>query len=114
MNIVVLDGRLGDEPNLEQKQDGGYKISFSLWSKRPFKNRDGEYDSDCILCSATKKNAEFIGKYFHKGDGIQIRGRIVSFTYNDRDGIQRVGLMVVVEEAQFPLSMPSRRMQEDE
>ena len=114
MNIVILDGRRGDEPKLEQKQDGSLKITFSLWSRRPFKNRDGEYDSDCILCTATKKTAEFIGRYFHKGDGIQLRGRIVSFTYNDIDGIQRVGLMVAVEEAQFPLSMPSRRLQEDE
>ena len=114
MNVVILDGRLGDEPKLEQKQNGDIKISFSLWSRRPFKNRDGEYDSDCILCSATKKNAEFIGKYFHKGDGIPIRGRIVSFTYNDPDGMQRVGLMVAVEEAQFPLTMPSRRLLEEE
>lgn len=76
INQVLLVGRLVKTPELFMT-DSGKKGSFiTLAVGRPFKNIDGEYDTDFLDCTLWTVVAEHTAEYCKKGDVIGIRGRI--------------------------------------
>ena len=77
MNIDVKTGRLTADPVLRKTAQDVSVTSFSIAVRRPH-NRDGV--TDYFDCVAWRSNAEFICKYFHKGDWIEIHG----YTKNDK------------------------------
>ena len=92
MNSVKLSGRLTRDPELKQTQAGVPVASFGLAVDRKF-NRD---EADFIPITAWRKTAEFVAKYFHKGQRVIIsEGRIRVTPYTDRDGNKRTRFEVV-------------------
>lgn len=108
MNSVKLSGRLTRDPELKQTQAGVPVASFGLAVDRKF-NRD---EADFIPITAWRKTAEFVAKYFHKGQRVIIsEGRIRVTPYTDRDGNKRTRFEVVADEVEFG---ESRRAPEDQ
>ena len=103
MNKVVLTGRLTKEPELKKTVSGTEYLPFSVAVDRGFKNRDGERQTDFISCKAWNTTARFISSYFHKGNGINITGRIETGKYIDTQGENRTSFEVVAENVEFPL-----------
>jgi single-strand DNA-binding protein len=68
-----------------------------------YKNANGEYDSDFFECVAWRNNAERISKYFHKGDGVGIVGRLQTRTYKDKNGVNRKAIEIIAESIHFPV-----------
>lgn len=99
-NVSVLMGRLTKDPELKTTANGYSVCSFSLAVDRPYK-RDGEYETDFINMVAWRSTAEFIAKYFKKGDMMSVVGSIQTRQYEDRDGHNRTAFEVVVNEASF-------------
>lgn len=103
MNKVILSGRIASEIELKTTPNDVSVCSFRIAVQRRFKNAEGSYDADFISCVAWRSNADFIGKYFKKGDPIELTGNIQTRNY-EKDG-QRVYITeVVVDEAGFTLS----------
>ena len=50
---------------------------------------------------AWEKTAEFLEKYFHKGDLISIEGRIQARQYQDRNGNNRTAVEIVARNVFF-------------
>lgn len=89
MNKVVLVGRLTRDVELRENE-GGTKIArFNVAVSRNYKNKEGKYDADFISCVAYRNTAEFVEKYFHKGDGIIVEGRIQTGSY-EKDGEKNI------------------------
>lgn len=108
MNSVKLSGRLTRDPELKQTPSGVPVASFALAVDRKF-NRD---EADFIPITAWRKTAEFVAKYFHKGQRVIIsEGRIRVTPYTDRDGNKRTRFEVVADEVEFG---ESRRAPEDQ
>ena len=81
MNKVVLMGRLTKDP--EERTNGDTTVArFTLAVDRKFKKDE----SDFISCVAFGKTAEFISKYFSKGNRIGISGRIQTGNYTNKEG----------------------------
>lgn len=100
MNKVVLVGRLTRDVEL-RTNDAEIKIArFNVAVSRNYKNKEGKYDADFISCVAYRNTAEFVGKYFHKGDGIIVEGRIQTGSY-EKDGVIKYTTDVVVENVEF-------------
>lgn len=100
MNKVILSGRIASEIELKTTANDVSVCSFRLAVQRRFKNAEGNYDADFISCVAWRSNADFISKYFKKGDPIELTGNIQTRNY-EKDG-QRVYITeVVVDEAGF-------------
>ena len=98
MNSVKLSGRLTRDPELKQTPAGVPVASFALAVDRKF-NRD---EADFIPITAWRKTAEFVAKYFHKGQRVIIsEGRIRVTPYTDRDGNKRTRFEVVADEVEF-------------
>ncbi len=100
MNKAILVGRLTKDP---ETRNSGEKsvVKFSIAINRNYKNERGEYDADFINCTAFGKTAEFIAKYFAKGNLIGIAGRIQTGAYKNKDGVKVYTTDVIVESAEF-------------
>lgn len=87
MNCVNLIGRLTREPELKMTPNGKSVCSFSIAVQRPYKNKDtNEYDVDFINIRAWESHAEFVTRYFHKGQRIGITGSLRVNSYTDKNG----------------------------
>ena len=101
VNRVVIMGRITVNPELRQTQGGVSVLSFTVAVDRRFTNPGGERQADFIYCVAWRHNAEFISKYFVKGQMIAIDGMLQSRNYIDKNGNNRSVTEVVVENASF-------------
>ncbi len=77
LNQVVLVGRLKEE--IEWYDDFAV---VTLAVSRPYKNDEGEYDTDIIKCKVGGEMAKNSEEYCHKGDIIGIKGRLENSTGN--------------------------------
>ena len=100
INNVVLMGRLTAAPELKTTQSGTSVTSFTLAVERRF-TQNGEKKADFIDCVAWRGTAEFITKYFSKGDLIAVTGEIQTRNYEDKNGNKRTAVEVIVNEASF-------------
>lgn len=99
-NLVVLTGRLTADPELKTTQSGVSVTSFSIAVQRRCKSGE-EAQTDFINIVAWRQNAEFIAKYFKKGNMIGIEGSIQTRKYTDKNGNNRVVFEVVANNVQF-------------
>ena len=98
MNVVILMGRLTANPELKTTNNGVSVTSFSIAVDREYTK---EKQTDFINCVAWRNNAEFISKYFTKGQMIALRGTLQQNNYTDKDGNKRTSYNVVVDSANF-------------
>ena len=101
MNSVCLMGRLTGDLELKTTQSGVSVTSFSVAVDRAYRSKDQERQTDFINCVAWRQTAEFISRYFHKGQRIALQGSLQSRTYTANDGSQRTAYEVVVDNAFF-------------
>ena len=97
INICILVGRIVYEPEMKQTKNGTSYIPVRVAIDR----RDKEKNTDFISCRAWGKTAEFIGKYFHKGDPIEIVGRLQSESYEKQDGTKVNEMIVIIDNVNF-------------
>ena len=102
MNKVNLLGRLVRDPEVRYSngQQATAIARFTLAVDRKFK-RDGEPTADFINCVAFGKTAEFIEKYFRKGNRMALSGRIQTGSYTNKDGNKVYTTDIMVEDVEF-------------
>lgn len=102
MNKVVLMGRLTREPETRFTQTNNVQVtSFTLAVNRRFVKEGEERQADFINIVAWNKTAEFVSKYFKKGQQVGVIGRIQTRTWDDEQGQKHYVTEVVAEEAYF-------------
>ena len=101
MNAICLMGRLTGDPELKTTQSGVSVTSFSVAVDRAYRSKDQERQTDFINCVAWRNTAEFISRFFHKGQRIALQGSLQSRKYTANDGSQRTVYEVVVDNAFF-------------
>ena len=109
MNKVILVGRTTKD--IELSYSTGEKAQavgrFNIAVQRKYKNSEGNYEADFPSCVAFGNNAEFISKYFKKGDMIGIVGHLQTGSYVGKDGTKRYSENVIVDEVDFVSSKSS-------
>lgn len=104
MNKTILTGRLTADIDIRQTTSGLAVTSFTLAVKNP-RVKD---KTESIPCVAWRQQAEFLGRYFKKGDPLEVVGTLTSRNYEDKDGNKRVAVEVVCEEVSFCLTSASK------
>ena len=99
-NIAILTGRLTADPELKTTPNGVSVTSFSIAVDRRY-NSGEEKQTDFINIVAWRGTAEFITKYFQKGELIGIEGSIQTRRYQDKDGNNRTAFEVKAQKVQF-------------
>ena len=101
LNKVILIGHLTADPELKQTSSGVSVTSFSIGVTRRFTKQGEQPQSDFINIVAWRQLAEFISKYFRKGNAICICGSIQTRSWTDQNNVKRYSTEVVADEATF-------------
>ena len=98
---MVLLGRLTRDPEVRYTQGNNTAVcSFSLAVNRRFK-QEGQPDADFINVVAWAKTAEFVSKYFTKGQQVAVCGHLQTRNYDDKDGKKVYVTEVIAEDVYF-------------
>lgn len=100
MNSVCLSGRIAGELELRYTQNGVAVASFCVAVDRP-RVKD---TTDFIECVAWRNSAEFVTKYFKKGDLIEVQGVLTVRTYKNKNGENRKVVEVLCDNIFFAKS----------
>ncbi len=98
LNKAIIIGRFTRDLELRKTQNGKSVLSFSLASSRKY---GGNEQVDYVNCTVWEKGAEIIAQYMKKGSLIQVEGRNVSRSYDDKDGRKVYVQEVLVESFNF-------------
>ncbi len=107
LNKVILIGRFTRDPELRSTPQGTSTCSFSLAVDRNYQSAGGERQADFINCVAWRQTAEFISKYFQKGNMVCVEGSIQTRSWKDNEGNNRYATEVVVDRSYFVESKKS-------
>ena len=100
MNNICITGRLTSAPEIKKTTSGVSVCSVSIAVDRDYKV-NGEKTTDFIPCVFWRSTAEFVGKYFSKGDMIAVVGSLESRKYTDKDGNSRTVWEVKADKVSF-------------
>lgn len=100
LNKVVLMGRLVADPELKQTPGGLSVCQFRIAVERNFTS-NGERQADFISIVAWRQAAEFVSRYFKKGQMIAVEGTLQSRNFTDKQGNKRVSYEVVADRLHF-------------
>lgn len=95
MNKFILKGYIG---NIESKNN---YTKISIATTRQYKNDNGEYETDWFNAVAFGGTADFISKYFSKGDMILAEGNIQNNDYIDNEGIEHHSFSFIINTVEF-------------
>ena len=103
MNIVILQGNVGEDPRIKDFEGGGKVAQFSLaTTEKGFKTQDGkEIPDETTWHNIVVKRTGLAGvcqQYVKKGTPLLIKGRITNRQYADTQGVTRYISEVVVED----------------
>ena len=101
INNVVEMGRLTANPELKQTPNGNSVVNFTLAVDRSYCKAGTQRQCDFLDCVAWKGLAEFISKYFSKGQLIAITGSLQTRSYTDKGGNKRKAVEILVDSANF-------------
>lgn len=101
INTVTLVGRLTKDVDLRYTQNGKAVSNFNLAVNRPFKNAQGEQETDFINIVQFGKGAELTAQYVKKGNQIGLTGRIQTRNYENKEGKRVYVTEVVADRVAF-------------
>ena len=102
MNKVILMGRLVRDPEVRYTTTNNTAVAtFQLAVNRRFAKQGEERKADFLQVVAWDKTAEFVVKYFKKGQQVSVVGRIETRNYDDKDGKKVYVTEVIAEEVYF-------------
>lgn len=101
LNSAIIMGRLVADPELKHTANGHSVTSFTLAVDRSFVPAGQERKTDFIDIVAWGKTAEFVCRYFAKGNAMAVKGRIETRTYEDKNGNKRKAVEINAENIEF-------------
>ncbi len=101
LNVAVLMGRLTADPELRYTPGNVPVTTFTLAVGRSYTKAGAERQTDFIDVVAWRSTAEFVTRYFHKGQLIAVNGEIHTRTYQDKQGINRKAFEIIASNVHF-------------
>ena len=101
LNVAVLQGRLVADPELRHTQSGTAVCSFRVAVDRNFAGASGQRQADFIDIVAWRGTAEFVCRYFTKGQMMAVDGSIQTRMYEDKQGNKRKAVEIQANNVSF-------------
>ena len=101
LNKVILAGRLTKDSELRTTPSGTPVTQFDIAVNRRGTKDGQQPQTDFITVVAWRQTAEFITRYFKKGNAICVVGSIQTRSYTDKNNQKRTATEVVADEAYF-------------
>lgn len=107
LNIAALMGRLVADPELKHTSTDIAVTRFTIAVNRSYSKSSEDRKTDFIDIVAWRSTAEFVCKYFKKGNLIAVDGSIQTGSYQDKDGNKRKTFEVLANNINFVESKKS-------
>lgn len=101
LNHVSISGRLTAEPELRYTSGNVPVTTITIACDRDFVPQGGQREADFIDIVCWRHTAEFVAKYFRKGQQIIASGRMQTRKWRDKYEQNRVAVEVVAENVYF-------------
>lgn len=101
LNTAILMGRLTSDPELRYTPNDTAVTSFTLAVERSYIKSGTDRQVDFIDVVVWRQTAEFVCKYFHKGQLAAVQGSIQTRSYTDKDGNKRKAFEIVADSVHF-------------
>lgn len=101
LNVSILMGRLVANPELHHTPSGVSVTSFTIAVDRSYQKAGADRQADFIDIVAWRGTADFVCKYFRKGQLIAVQGSIQTRIYQDKDGNKRKAFEIVADKVSF-------------
>ena len=101
LNKVVIQGRLTGDPELRTTQNGTSVTPFTVAVQADYAKAGEEKATFWIDVVAWRSTAEFVNKYFGKGDMIIVDGSLATRNYEDKQGNKRKAVEVMAANVYF-------------
>lgn len=110
LNNMTLQGRFVQDLELKHSQSGVPFCSFRLaWNERY-----GDKEQTLFLnCVCYRNTAEFVEKYFRKGDQAIVEGKLTSRSY-EKDGEKKYVTELIVDKVHFCGSKKDKEESQEE
>ncbi len=100
-NYIMLIGRLCNDVEISESNNGKAYSRCTLAVQRPFKNPDNVYDTDFIPVTIFDSLCETAQTYLHKGDLVALKGRVSTNEVELSTGAKVNALSVIAERIMF-------------
>ena len=100
LNRIVVMGRCGKDPEIRMTQKGTPVASVTLAVDRDY-SADQNKETDWIDVVAFGKTAEFVEKYFSKGQMAVVSGRLRIRNWEDKEGNKRRSAEILADHVYF-------------
>jgi len=99
-NKVQLIGRIGQNPEIISFENGGKLAKMSIATNESYRNAKGEKVEETHWHNLTVwgKQVETIEKYVKKGSELAIEGKLVTKTFETKEGEKRSKTEIIVQE----------------
>ena len=101
LNKVILMGRLTADPELKYTPSNVAVCSFTIAVDRRYTKPGEQRQTDFINIVTWRNTAEFVSKYFVKGQMINVCGSLQTRTWDDAQCNKRYTTEVVADEVNF-------------
>jgi single-strand DNA-binding protein len=101
LNSIIIMGRLTSTPELKTTTSGISVTSFTVAVDRRFQKQGEEKQTDFLNVVAWRQAADFVCKYFNKGDMIAVQGELQTRRYEDKDGNKRTATEIIADNVSF-------------
>ena len=101
LNQICITGRLTKKPELRYTTSNTPTTTVTLACERDYAPEGQKRTTDFIDCVVWNKAAEFVEKYFNKGDMMTVSGRLQIRNWEDREGNKRRTAEIVSEHVYF-------------
>lgn len=100
-NKVILMGRIVNDLELKVSPQGVALCSFRIAVERDYAKKGEERETDFFNVTAWRNTADFICKYFQKGQLIHIDGSLRTRQYTDKNGNPATWYEIVTQNVSF-------------
>lgn len=114
MNKVMLMGRLTKDPETRYSQNQVAVTRFTIAVNRRFTKQGEERQADFFHCVCFRSTAEFVSKYFAKGQQMALVGSLQSRNWEDEAGKSHTAIDVIAEEVYFAGEKPKQEVSQDD
>ena len=101
LNTITIMGRLTRDPELRRTSSGVAVASFTLACERDFAPQGEARGTDFIDIVSWRYTAEFVEKYFSKGQMAVVTGRLQIRNWEDKEGNKRRSAEILADHVYF-------------
>ncbi len=101
LNKAIIMGRLTADPELRHTPSNVAVTTFTLAVNRSYQKAGAERQADFIDVVAWRQTAEFVCRYFKKGNLMALDGEIQTRSYTDSQGVKRKAFEIIASNVHF-------------